>query len=498
MDFEGQRVLDRDLDESILEKRDRTIYREMGESDATNRRLIRRWLDVINEQRPLKSSPGQQVKTAYLLLCLYGGVVALISGWGAAFFSLRYDGSVPVNVSLFLGIIVIPQILLLLGYLPLVLLGAFRTVWIAPLYGLPARIGKNLIEKIWNSLAKRSVMRASTRDDAQLRGQHISSILQLHKGLFANRAFQLFQIAGIAFNLGVLACTCVLLMFTDRAFGWQSSLVDSPEKVESIVQTVAIPWKEWMPNEIAYPSYDQIVGSRIILRESDSPLASKNLLAWWPFLLLCVGFYGLFPRVFAWVISLWNERRLLGKLAFDSYAYAHLVERMKAVALHSHGASTERRVDEGMNLSHPPEDNPDLHEIPNEITMLHDTAKRYSEEVLRDCFFQHSGRKITQITRVEGLLPEHWIHAEQASVILLMEGWQPPIQETLDGIGRLANHLSQKDGHLHLFLIGKPGPSGPKTLSPSMMEVWQKKTQLLGCPNLRVETSVSTSTQQAP
>ena len=85
-----------------------------------------------------------------------------------------------------------------------------------------------------------------------------------------------------------LLCSVILLMFTDRAFGWQSSLVDAPAKVEQIVRWVSAPWSWALPEQTALPTREQIEGSKIILRESRTQLASENLLAWWPFLILFV------------------------------------------------------------------------------------------------------------------------------------------------------------------------------------------------------------------
>ena len=132
----------------------------------------------------------------------------------------------------------------------------------------------------------------------------IRSYYGLHGALFANRIFTLIQLAGIAFNIGVLACSMLLLTFTDRAFGWQSSLVDSASSVAVMVERISTPWKYLVGETIAHPSLEQIRGSHIVLKDSSINLKSSDLLAWWPFLFLSVVFYGALPRFFMLVLAI--------------------------------------------------------------------------------------------------------------------------------------------------------------------------------------------------
>ena len=418
-------------------------------------------------------------------------ILGMVSGLSMASLALRYDGSVPVNVSVFLGVLVLPQILLLLAYIPVVLLVSIRSSLMATLYAIPAKWGRSLMQFLWVHVVSHLGVKGAERDQVTLGARELTAIFQQHGALFANRVFALVQLAGIAFNLGILLCSVILLMFTDRAFGWQSSLVDAPAKVEQIVRWVSAPWSWALPEQTALPTREQIEGSKIILRESRTQLASENLLAWWPFLILCVIFYGCLPRLFAWLFALWNERRLLASLPFDSVAYDPLIRRMKSLGLQAFGLPSQTRDASSPSFAaHTNGSEVNGVDAPGPqwavVYLPEESSRRYTDETLKDWLHAQFGgdsKRIEKIPGVECFEPK--ASSTSAIVPLLLEGWQPPIQETLSQLKTLAVKLNGMDLQLLLILIGKPGKGeGIKPLSENMVQVWHRKIRLLGCRNL--------------
>lgn len=100
---------------------------------------------------------------------------------------------------------------------------------------------------------------------------------------------QLWLMAGIGLLLGYLA----LLLFTDLAFGWSSTLIDEPARVASLGRAVAVPWQWFWP--AAVPGIELVEATRYARID---PLAGQAQWAgdWWRFLLASLLVYNLLPR----------------------------------------------------------------------------------------------------------------------------------------------------------------------------------------------------------
>lgn len=119
---------------------------------------------------------------------------------------------------------------------------------------------------------------------------------------------QLWLLAGLGLLLGYLT----LLLFTDLAFGWSSTLIDQPQRVVQLSQTLAAPWQWFWPT--AVPSVELVEATRYA---RINPQAGDVQLAggWWQFLLASLLLYNLFPRaLLALMIALklrWGGKRVV-------------------------------------------------------------------------------------------------------------------------------------------------------------------------------------------
>lgn len=119
---------------------------------------------------------------------------------------------------------------------------------------------------------------------------------------------QLWLLAGFGILLGYLT----LLLFTDLAFGWSSTLIDQPQRVVQLSQTLAAPWQWFWPT--AVPSVELVEATRYA---RINPQAGNLQWAggWWQFLLASLLVYNLLPRVLlALVIALklrWGGKRVV-------------------------------------------------------------------------------------------------------------------------------------------------------------------------------------------
>ena len=135
----------------------------------------------------------------------------------------------------------------------------------------------------------------------------------VYGSLFYWPLFTLSQLFAIGFNVGLLTATLVKISTSDLAFGWQSTMQFSAEAIHRAVMLAALPWSWFVPPASSYPSLAEIEGSRIILKEGIYHLTTGNLIAWWPFLVFCLLFYGLFVRMTFFFIGKVMERKLPAK-----------------------------------------------------------------------------------------------------------------------------------------------------------------------------------------
>jgi hypothetical protein len=282
---------DRDLPETELESRDRRIFQEhilpqsgrLGESGLPGRRaLFRRWLEArrksFGSERLL---PGEPSVASWRVLLKLVALAGVLLGVGAAANLLSYDGNQPVNVAAFIGWLVVVQIVLVVVAGTVVLLRKTRFL------SAEASLFGSLIRSLWSWLALRVNRHALSRVPADQRTQFAAFLgtTGRHRSVYGDIVLWpvagALQVFGVCFNLGALLTTIALIVFSDRAFGWQSAVNFSPEQIHQVTQTLAMPWAWALPD--AAPTLEQVEGSKIVLKDGIKQLATGNLVSWWPF-----------------------------------------------------------------------------------------------------------------------------------------------------------------------------------------------------------------------
>ena len=103
----------------------------------------------------------------------------------------------------------------------------------------------------------------------------------------------LLQMVWCLLALGMLLGYWVLLLFSDLAFGWSSTLVQNASVTATAVEWLAAPWRALWP--AAVPTADMVAATHF---QRIAPSAAKPALAaqWWRFLMASLIFYNLLPR----------------------------------------------------------------------------------------------------------------------------------------------------------------------------------------------------------
>ncbi len=463
--------------------------------------LVRLWLSLIRKNNGI--FPGKLCDEGFRLLRTAFFVGGIAMGLALSLSLFSYTGRLPLNISYFLGLTLVPQTLLLfitLGYLIVMVTrpGKGFGFGLYPLLGL-------LVERA----VKRLHQRAMDRLSPEKQGALASALGVLRRSrktyglLFFWPLFILMQLFGVGFNMGVIATLLGRVAFFDTAFGWQSTLALGHGLVFKAVSFVALPWSWAFPEGIGFPSIAQIEGTRLILKDGIYNLATQDLVSWWPFLCLSVVFYGLLPRLALLSWGAAAQARALNGQGFDRWELKKLVNRLVTPIVSTEPLTPQAQVPESREPAAPREKAAeDLSD--RFLALVHDDI--YDDACHGDGFktivrqsmncyvgdIMRIGLDFSQEIDAMGAVldptgPEQ--EAPVSGILLLQEAWLPPIREILDFIA----HIRRVSGTMPLVvvLIGKPGPDTIFTATdPRDREIWNMKINSLGDPLVHVETLV--------
>lgn len=325
IDLEFRFAEDRELDRKTLRERDREIGRHLfGESKHVldNHELFRRWLAAVARRPDASPGPGARVMRVYRVLGYLLALTGLLSGWAAASAILHYDGSQPVNIVHVLAVFVIAQLglclLSIFSMLPSRLVS--RAAGFGPLHEalrnlVHRRGGLNRAFGHLNGNAKSSDVVAA----------RLSSWSAIYGQVERWSLLALTQRVGFFFNLGALFTFVYLIVVTDLAFAWSTTLRIDASTMTRIVQVVSLPWS-WLT--FAVPNFELVEASRYFRQSSvHDPALLKD---WWAFLVAAIVTYGLLPRAGLWMYSIARLRSARAEVPLDHGDPQSLRERLSS------------------------------------------------------------------------------------------------------------------------------------------------------------------------
>ena len=304
--------------------------RVRAESDAAWRwELAAAWLQRLRASgTPLPGTAcARSLRTAGRLLQLIG----ILLGAVAAKTTLSYDGSAPVNLWNFLGIFVLLQIVLF----ALLLFGL----------GAGAARGRALLsatQRALGALARAHITRKLLGFAPETWQQSWGELARQRDALATRRPlygeaerwllFQNAQAVGVGFHLAAAVVFVWLAFFSDLAFAWSTT----PAGVDAawlhgLVEFLALPWAWWSPD--AVPSLEAVTATQWNRLDrsfvsGDPEASAQAAAAWWSFLLSAQLYWGLLPRLLAWLYGGWRFRGALAAAPLDHAGFHALFDRM--------------------------------------------------------------------------------------------------------------------------------------------------------------------------
>lgn len=533
-----RRVRASQTERKSLVERDRRLYREQiepatkGAAEHTphhRRMALRRWLTARRRAedpalRPLL--PGATFARAQRLVSIALGLLGFTAGIGVASALLHYNGKHPVNVSWYIFVLVILQILL--AGTALLAWYSRRSAVVRDAVQDVSLLG-HLIKPLF-SRAARWIQRqrlAHVPSDVRERAHAKQGLLEAHYTLYGPAAYLPMlipaQVFGIGFNLGAILITIALESFTDLAFGWGSALNVAPETIHSIAHAIALPWSWLFGEGVGVPTLAQVEGTRISLKDPLYMLSAEHLRSWRWFLVLAVFAYGLVPRLVLLGLSVLTQRRSLAALPFTHQRtqalYARLITPRLEIAAGS-GAGPAMPIPAPLKPLTGPRaaPRPEASAVPMAkpkpaaslgmdiagdacVLMMHvdiaDVLVETDHPRLQQLLMQHTGWRVAASATFGGgramanqavsLIENNRWQPPPARIALIQDGSQPPITESLRFL-RAVRAAAGDQAEILLALVGDPNAEDALApLAEFDFAEWQRKIEQLGDPYLRLE-----------
>lgn len=467
---------DAQTDLGELHRRDRAIGRELADLAGRPAAQVLAWAERRGE---LPESSMEDVRRAehgvgFVLVAL-GFVLGCVAAAGV----LYYEGAGRVNVLATLALLVGLQLITLALTVILMLPARWRVI----LPGLGAAQGAFSAfspGRLLRRVAKWLAPAAAERLDGVLAGATAAERKygEVRKWLVL-KASQMFA---VAFNAGVLAVYLAMVVFTDLAFGWSTTLDVDVARVQVLVETLAQPWKNWLA--AAVPSAELVEATRYYRADGAAVVNAASLGRWWSFLFMCLVTYGLAPRLVLLAFAVWRLDRATRRALLHLPGVAELRYRLNREAVETRAEDPES----GAPAPAPP---PSAEPIPLNgagFAILWGGLKLSDAEAAR------------LVARVAGLAT-NGIHragvgaafeedretlraaaAFAGPVAIIVKAWEPPLGELVDFIAEL-RRAADSGRAILVVPIAEDPEAAP---GADDIEIWRRRMASTGDPWISV------------
>ena len=468
VDLGAQLRRDEVVNDRELRVRDRAIGKTLdGPADPASR--VVGWLRRVESDATPRLGERADAARRVGVGLLVG--IGLVLGWASALAVFHYDGDDPVNVVRVLGFYVALQ-----GLLVLLTVGAMlplgRSVRDTLSLLSPGRLLPLLVRVLprdYRDALDHALGRSGTH-------QRVYGRLQKWLVLLAAQGF------ATAFNIGALAGAMQLIVTTDLAFGWSTTLQTSEEQFTAIVQALALPWA-WAWRD-AEPGLELVIATQYFRAQPTLGENYRQYGQWWPFLMMCMVTYGLLPRVILGIVARVRFAAALRHSMLTTPGVAQLLDRLNVRAIEHTAATTEPMPDiDGPDSPHERiDDAPPLQAgavinwsgVPVDETRLG----------LGSIAVLPAGGARTLEQDRETIAAASSSNGRAGGVLILVRAWEPPMLELVDFVTELRVALGE--GVPIAVVPVRVEADTPARASGSERHQWQRMLAKANDPWLRV------------
>ncbi len=423
-------------DPELLRQRDRPLGRELTARAGDTTARVAAWLDARRELGP---SAGERARAAQrvlrALLAAAGGVL----GAATAFAVFAYDGGRPVNVMHVLAVFVGLQLGLLAATAVLMLPDACRR-------RLPGLAALQDVLRIaspgrWQPALRRVLLPAQREALDRAIG-----LARRHRRLYGDaQQWALLvgsQLFAVSFHAAALAIAAGLVVFSDLAFGWSTTLTSEAPTLHRAVGRLAAPWSRWLPD--AVPSLALVTETQYFRGAGGFTGAAPRSTAWWPFLLLCIACYGLAPRLALLAFAALRQRAQLRRVFAALPGAADLRDRLDSRWVATAGDREEPVANPPLARPHPRAPRPPR------VRTVRWSGLSPAEGEVAAVVRAALGSEVAGVTsggagsgRRDAALIDELAAAEDPPA-LLVKAWEPPLAEFTDWLAELRAALGAR------------------------------------------------------
>ena len=381
------------------------------------------------------------------------GLIFFILGFVVGLGLLSYDGKLPVNVIYYLFIAVfIPILSMTLSFISI-----FSSDRVAHLITLLFPL--HWIEKVLNYLPFRK----------KLKGFKVNLLsFKLSKLLFIER----IQLFSLIFSIGLLLSLLIMVVATDIAFGWSTTLQVTPEEFHKLIRYIGIFWDKIIPSAI--PSLDLVEMSHYFRLGTKLDISmvhnADKLGAWWKFLSMTTLVYAIGFRLLFWlfireylkkqleesILSLKCVDKILREFrtpyistqALQKEEHLKIVEAKKDVVVKKRGAKYQTIL--GWNFSK------------DEILLANDAKKIGGADNIWAVGGSNSFNKDLEIVK-----------NSSGVVLLYVKSWEPPTMDFIDILEMLVENSRVK--RVEIYPLGTIGRYYKN--EPEHIDIWRRKIE---------------------
>lgn len=391
---------------------------------------------------------------------------------------LRYDGTQPVNV---LG----PVLVFAMGnaaLLALTLLGTgpFRGILQGLTEGLnPGRLPEALAgrwlgrdDAVPGAGGPRPIQLLVSGEEPALRGVRGAWLMLLSQAM------------GVALHTAALLATLHLVLLTDLAFGWATTLEVTGGQFAGLVKAMAWPWSWAWPG--AQPDLSTVEAGRYFRGQPFDPEPRQ---AWWRWLLMVMVVYGWVPRVAMLVWSTHRYRRSLREAMSQAPGLTQRLSRVAAAA----GAPRQP-----LNQAAPAKTSPsNPRSAEAEAGLLAEAKTRVvirwagalGDDNASPGFDVGGSKSLHEDSQTVEAVAQA-IQRQGGHVRLIVKAWEPPLAECRDFLAQLRSQLPEA-----CLIEISPITSEPSETGPS--EVWSRVVSSWALPGVMMQPGPSEGARDA-
>jgi len=485
LDLAEQLRIDELRGDAELRRRDREIGRR---TTGGRRERVLAWLEEVRSDRD--SSVANAMHSRRLILMLLVGVGWLL-GVAVSRVVYYYDGARPVNTIEVLGVFVAAQFgLLALTAIAMLPAAVQRRL---PLVGALQDGLVVLSPGRWQSAISRLLPQAQREAFRSALGrgrvhQKLFGDVQRWAVLLGSQSF------AVAFHIGALSGCLYLVLFTDLAFGWSTTLNIQSDELHRITQALSIPWSAWLSD--ASPSislidatrYFRLGGGSLPGAADPEAIDPAPLGGWWPFCVAAMATYGRLPRVSVGILTRVRFASAIGS-AFDRLpGFADLVDRLDSPLVETNAPDAEqtgRLVDAGGVVR-------GCEVATRRCAIVNWAGLDVTDQALSSAIERDFGWGAASVAAAGGthsLAEDRTLVAKLAgmhrdsdlAVVIGVRAWEPPILEFFDFVTALRAALG--DGGAIIVVPVALGATGkPAAPLDADGEQWRRRVDSVGDP----------------